>query len=328
MKETTSQLLAYSKEFFLSGERELEQNTNLAYMQAVLKFHDAVEYCIRAVIEEHNVNHDRNLDLLPLMKCINQAITTRKLPLASQMDFLNSTRGKIKHHASVPSFEDTQRCRLHAREFLEQVTRDYLNVDFPAVSRLLLVENPTVREYLEMANKKKEEGDYLEALILTKKAFLIARPSDDTFVSRGSFFSGFFLTSGFRDIQGLRQPIERIANKINELEKSVALLMMGVDVLKLHRFEEITPYFSFFLNGECSIVWRNSAEPTQEMVEEAVNYVMDMLLLWQRMGVVGNRPERHGMNGQAAWREVRRESWHPARNNLPTNHSENKSEQN
>jgi hypothetical protein len=117
MKETTSRLLAYAKEFFVGGERELEQNTNMAYMQAVLKFHDAVEYCVRAIIEEHNVNHDRNLDLLPLMKCINQSITTRKLPLASQMDFLNTTRGKIKHHASVPSFDDTQRCRLNASGF-------------------------------------------------------------------------------------------------------------------------------------------------------------------------------------------------------------------
>lgn len=64
-------MLAYAIEFYLSGERELEQDSNLACMQAVLKFHDAVEYCVRAVIEEFTVNHDRNADLMQLIKCID-----------------------------------------------------------------------------------------------------------------------------------------------------------------------------------------------------------------------------------------------------------------
>lgn len=311
MKEATSRLLAYSKEFFLSGERELDQNTSIAYMQAVLKFHDAVEYCVRAIVEEYSVSHDRNADLLPLMKSVDKAIPQKKLPLASQMDFLNTTRGKIKHHASVPSFEDTQRCRLHARDFLEKTTADYLGVDFPSVSRLLLVEDLNVRRHLEVADEKRIEGDYLEAMIEAKKAFYLARPSERTFVSKDTFFSGFFLTSGFRDIRELREPIEKIANRINELEDDVALLMMGVDVLELRRFEEITPHFAFYANGGCSISWDDSVVLTGEMVQEAIGYVVDMTLLWQRMGVVGNRPEwpqyRH-----RSWREVRRENWHYA----------------
>jgi len=324
MKEATYRLLAYSKEFFISGEREFAQNTSMAYMQAVLKFHDAVEYCVRAIIEEYNVNHDRNLDLLPLMKCINQSISTKKLPRASQMDFLNATRGKIKHHASVPSFEDAQRCRLHARDFLEQATQEYLGISFLSVSRLLLVEDRFVRQCLEIADKKYKEGDYLEALIQVKKAFHAARPSDRIFVSKDPFFSGFFLTSDFHDIRELRQPIEKIVNKIDELEESVALLMMGVDVLKLRRFEEITPHFTFYASGSCSILWDDSIVPTGEMVEEAMDYVVDMTLLWQHKGVVGNRPE-HTHKPWKPWREIRREDWHYARINPPSDDN-NKSE--
>lgn len=312
MKEATSRLLAYSKEFFLSGERELDQNTSIAYMQAVLKFHDAVEYCVRAIVEEYNVSHDRNADLLPLMKSVNKAISKKKLPLVSQIDFLNTTRGKIKHHASVPSFEDTQRCRLHARDFLEQTTADYLGVDFPSVSRLLLVEDLNVRRHLEMADEKRIEGDYLEAMIEAKKAFYLARPSERTFVSKDTFFSGFHLTRGFRDIRELREPIERMVRRINELEDNVALLMMGVDVLELRRFEEITPHFTFFgKNGGCSILWDDSLVLTEEMVREAISYVVDMTLLWERMGVVGNRPGRPQYL-RKPWREVRRENWHYA----------------
>ena len=177
MKETTSKLLAYSKEFFLSGKRELNQDTSMAYMQAVLKFHDAVEFCVRAIIEEYQVNHDRNSDLFTLMKCVNKSIPDKSLPLASQMDFLNTARAKIKHHASVPSIEDTQRCHIHTKDFLEQVTEDYLDTDFLSVSRLLLIKDPIVRQHLEEADKQRNEGDYLEALIEVKKAFYSARPS-------------------------------------------------------------------------------------------------------------------------------------------------------
>lgn len=326
MKEATSRLLAYSKEFFFSGERELDQNTSIAYMQAVLKFHDAVEYCVRAIVEEYSVSHDRNADLLPLMKSVNKAIPQKKLPLVSQMDFLNTTRGKIKHHASVPSYEDAQRCRLHARDFLEKVTKDYLGVSFLSVSRLLLIEDKAVREFLEKAEEEKREGQYLEALIQAKKAFYVARPSERTFVSKDSFFDSFFLTSGFREIRELRQPIEKIVNKVNDIEESVALLMMGVDVLKLRRFEEITPHFSFYINRDCSIIWNDSIVPTGEIVDEAINYIVDMTLLWQRMGVVGKQPEwqSHVNRPQREWREVRREQWHYSRVDSATNDIENK----
>jgi hypothetical protein len=319
VKETISRLLAYSKEFFVAGERELEQNTGLAHMQAVLKFHDAVEYCVRAIVEEHNVNHDRNADLVPLMKCISQSITTKKLPLSSQIDFLNTTRGKIKHHASVPSLEDVQRCHLYARDFLQQVTKEYLNVDFISVSRLLLVEDKSVRCHLEQAEEKVKEGDYLEALIEAKKAFYVARPSNHTFVSKDSFFSSFFLTSSFRDIEALREPIGRIVDKVNDLEDSIALLMMGVDVIKLRRFEQITPHFVFSVNGDCGIYWVESITPTGKMVQEAIGYVIDMTLLWQGKGVIGSRPEwsQAGAGSGESWREVRREKWHFTQGDRP-----------
>jgi hypothetical protein len=81
--------------------------------------------------------------------------------------------------------------------------------------------------------------------------------------------------------------------------------------LELQRFEEITPHFFFSTNGGCSISWDDSVVLTGEMVQEAMGYVVDMTLLWQRMGVVGNRPEQPQYR-RRLWREVRREDWHYA----------------
>lgn len=308
MKETALQLLAYCKEFFVNGERELEQNTNMARMQAVLKFHDSVEYCVRAIIEEYKVNHDRNLDLIPLMKCIERSITDKTLPLLSQMDFLNTTRGKIKHHASVPSAEDTHRCHLYTKDFLERVSKDYLGVDFASVSRLVLIKNARIRSLLENAEKKRRGGDYIGALARVKVAFENARPSDQTFLSKESLSKNldYALRRIHREMGELLRPIVQIADRIAELEQAVALLMMGVDILKLRRFQEITPIVSTTLSGIRQISWDPSHEPDNQMTMEAIEYVIDMILVWQSMGVVGDRP---GFKRTKWFGMVREEKW-------------------
>lgn len=318
MKATTTRLLAHSKEFFISGESELEQKNAMAYMQAVLKFHDAVEFCLRAIIEEHTLNHDRNALLKNLIKIIDTDLAPKKLPLASQMDFLNTTRGKIKHHASIPSFEDVQRCHLNTEEFLRKVVEDYFGRSFLSISRVLLVEDPTVRQYLGDAEKEAEKGEYLEALILIKKAFYVAQPAETIFVSRDGSFNANYISRLFRDMPEIKEQIktmvDKIVEKFNELESKVALLMMGIDVLKLQRFEEITPQFSpsfFFFRGSkypLYISWNDNIIPTGELVKEASNYVIDMTLLWQNKGIVGHRTDTH-FNRRRLQREVREEVW-------------------
>lgn len=309
MKDETSRLLAYSKEFFISGEHELEQNTNLANMQAILKFHDAVEFCVRAIIEEFNVNHNRNDDLGDLIKCINKQLAAKSLPLSSQIDFLNTTRGKVKHHASVPSSEDVQRCGATAKSFLEQATKEYLSADFLSVSRLLLISQKQVKDNLLAAQAICNDGDYLEALILIRKAFDRARPSDRTFISEDAFFTSFLLTQGLGGTNQLKEAIRKIVDSVKDLRRTVALIMLGVDVLKLRRFEEITPRLTYFANGDVGIYWYEERVATREMVDEAMSFTIDSALFWERNGVIGHRPALFTPLSEVKHkgREVRRE---------------------
>jgi hypothetical protein len=135
-----------------------------------------------------------------------------------------------------------------------------------SVSRLLLIEDLNVRQYLEEAENMINRGEYLEALIQIKKAFYVGQPSERTFINKDDFFTGFFLTSGFRNMPELKKPIEKIVDKINEMEKNMSLLMMGIGVLKLRRFEEITPHF-YFVMGEYSLIihWNNKCSSIHDL---------------------------------------------------------------
>jgi hypothetical protein len=101
-------------------------------------------------------------------------------------------------------------------------------------------------------------------------------------------------------------PIVKIADRIAELEQAVALLMMGVDILKLRRFQEITPIVSTTLSGIRRISWDPSHEPDNQMTMEAIEYVIDMILVWESMGVVGDRP---GFKRAKWFGMVREEKW-------------------
>lgn len=285
-------------------------------MQAVLKFHDAIEFCMRAVIDEHTVNHDKNAEFAQLQKSINNHFSPKQqLPLTSQIDFINNARGKIKHHASVPSEEDAKRCQVYARDFVEQVTKEFLAIDFGSISRLILVENEKIRMLLEEAEKQLQGLDYLEALIHIKKAFYVARPSDHVYVSRDPFFSGFFLTSDLGElvnVTSLKDAITKLADKITDIEDNVVSVMMGIDPIEFKRFEQITPELVFTVNGGCNIYWDYSNTPTESMVVEALDYVVSITLMWQAKGVAAYHPDRHGalLQRRPQYKSVRTEKWH------------------
>jgi hypothetical protein len=311
MKKTTEHFLVYAKQFFTSGEQDLEVSGTMPRMQATLKFHDAVEYCIRAIVEEHNINHDRNSDLMPLIKIVNQFFSDRHLPYSSQIDFLNNTRGKIKHHASVPSSDDTQRCYIHSKHFLDAVTRDYLGIEFDAISGFMLIEHTAIRKYLQNAESKRKDGEFLEALIFIKKAFYVARPEKEIFTGEDISRSGFFLTSGDRKDRDLSEFVQLIVNKLNDMDNKLASLMMGVEITKSRRFEQITPVFSF-THGGCHILWDDKLEPTNELVAEALSYVVEMILFWQEKGVLAKRPVIESMADYSPkkLKEIRTEDWY------------------
>ena len=139
-----------------------------------------------------------------------------------------------------------------------------------------------------------------------KKAYHAARPSDRTFLSEGLSLSGSSLTSGLRDMPEMRKAIEKVIDKVNNLGEHLAIVLMGVNVLKLRRFEAITPHLEFSY-GFCSIMWDDAITPTEDIVDEALDYLVDMVLVWQSMGVVSSHPNWFNRSWKP-WRQIRREN--------------------
>lgn len=308
MDKITSDLLIYSKAFCERAEREYQQATSVGFMMAVMNMQDAVEFCQVAIMHENHIPVEQQDNHKTRFKKINTVLAPKSLPLESQMDFLNVTRGKVKHHASVPSDKDTEKCMVYGRDFLEQVFQLYFAVSVMSMSKAILIEDAIIRNLMEEAQRMLDAKDLFEAMVNVKKAFVLAQPSELHFVKSETFHSipflgqprlnnSFVRVGGDRngsDIRILGESIDEIAaalksthRRIEFLEKLVASTMMGIDRLRYLQFEQTTPILLWTTPNEWEILWSDEIELTEATARENFNFAMEMVLLWQEKGVLG-----------------------------------------
>ena len=339
MKETTNNLLRYSRATYLRAVEEQKRLFSFNNMQAILGFHDAVEFCLRAITEEFDINLPQNDSVMEIFSVIEKQLgqqqPPRKLPRRTQIRFLDSARGKVKHHASVPSMEDTKECFLHTKLFLEQVSPDYFQVPFEHISLTALVHSVNLRELLYKAEQQIVEKEYVKSLAFSKIAYTKGQPAADLFLGPDNHWRNFRshsvhtpsipirASSGFGsrnqqqiyiDTSGISQAIrestreaQEIVNaviaKVDRLERAVVHMMIGGDVLAAKRFEEITPHILFRANKfDCH--WRSGKEATENMAQEALEYSTQMILRWQDMGVIQSKRSPQETYAVGDWEEI------------------------
>ena len=308
-------------------------------MQTALSLHDAVEFCLRAIAEEFDLALGQNDNLTQIFGVVDkhfaQENPPKKLPRQTQISFLNTTRGKIKHYASVPSPQDTENCVHHATYFLEQVSQDYFGVSFERVSLVTLVRDEALRQLLHKAEDGIVSDQFLQALTYAKIAYLRALPSAELFLGthrswhRFRGFSSFSQDISTRassgsmitrnrvevhiDTSGISKAIKETAKqaenairavveRVDVLEQALVHLLIGGDVLAARRFDEITPrVFHDYETGRPQYLWRKGKEATPQMAQEAVEYSTQMLLRWQDIGIDGFKQNSDNTHSGYDW---------------------------
>jgi hypothetical protein len=270
MNEITTDLLLYAKAFCLKAEEEARRGTLVDQMMAVMHMQDAVEFCLNAIIYDQSISSNIHDNFHTLWKLVNEHFKSltnpRTLPFAKQMDFLNTTRGKIKHYASVPSPQDMDRCLIDGRKFLERVFQDYFGAAFSSLSLASMVEEAAIRDHLQKAEQQIEGQEYIEALISIGKAFDLAEPR-----------------------KGL----------LGDADYTLLLIRMGTDMRRLHRVRSNLPMFNPILvpddtgasplglrAGKLSIHALDSLDTSKQAVEETLQTAVEIILHWQDVGMI------------------------------------------
>lgn len=294
MKSRTIELLTFAKAFYYHGMTECLSNTDVGNMLAILNFHDAVEFCARAIIEEFDVQRQSGETLTNLVTAIDKHYKATgsplKLPLPSQISGLNTLRNNVKHHATPPHSTATENAKVHTATFLESSISEYFQISFDEVSLVALVKSDGIRELLVNGEKAIAEENYLDALICIKQACIEGKPSDAAYLSQNTHGRGYISQPHISsrriinssdpyssDIKQLASTIKEMCShlenmkvELDEARENLALILMGVDSKCLHRFLQTTPHFNFCSQNEYEVFWGESVIPTREMAVAAM----------------------------------------------------------
>jgi hypothetical protein len=301
MDHITNDLLLYAKEFCLRSERDLLQQGNIGYMQAVMSMQDAVEFCQNAIMHEHGIAIEFQDNHKTRYKKINENLSPKKLPLESKMEALNTARGKVKHHASVPSSKDAENHVRFGREFLEQTFQEYFGVTFEMISRVLLITDENVRILFQRSEAMMAQCDYLESLIASKSAFLAAFPSIDLFIGASSIplsRAAYMRTDPLLRpvIETVTDAVKVITSRIARVEEAIMLSISGINYGRYKNFLAITPVISTYSHYKLrrSIYIREDAVLSKEVAQEAYEFALEAALSWQRLRVLGRQSDELG----------------------------------
>lgn len=288
---------------------ECKPDTDISNMVAVIHFHDTLEFCVRALIEEDAIVHNQGDTLMNLIYAVDKHFKNdtppKKLPLASQISGLNTTRNNAKHHATPPNATAATNAKVHTLDFLEEVCADFLKLSFSDVSLVALVKNDNIRALLQSAERHIASSDYLNGLIDLKEAFIHAKPPQNIFLSNligiypgypymllNQTDPGMLDQNQLKAIAHSLQPtweyLQYMGKRILDVEEAASLLMMGVDYKRYERFNDNTPYFDCWA-GVTKILWRKATTVTHDMATEALVFALEIILEWERAGILGRK---------------------------------------
>lgn len=134
----------------------------------VILLQDAVEIFANAVCE-HISACPPNRDFDKLFDAIHKK-TGKEIPYKTQMMALNQQRISAKHYCQLPVPADCQKYPVQVEQFFEQVSRDFLSVEFAVISLVNLIVDSRLRDFLSQAEIDLASDRYRECQINCRRA--------------------------------------------------------------------------------------------------------------------------------------------------------------
>ena len=291
-----------AKELYEHGLDHSRVGAALDKMIAVHNFHNAIEITLRAILLEHEIRVERelNLDFEGLMNQIDQfpGFKTRaqRLPYRQELRKLNSVRNLVQHHAHEPEDSTMDEWRVFSRRFLTGAFQEYFGEDFEKLTPSELVTDGRLRRLLLRSMADQEREDWEAALCACKLAFEYASASLGEHLPRGGFNSPFFVAGDLE--YGLRRVVDKVYERIADAERYAVVLASGVNAADFARYRR-TPISVVFTMGGASFQRFQGADIVADEVRWAHRFVVTTIIRWQTAGLDPQVPEwsRVGCDG-------------------------------
>jgi hypothetical protein len=261
--------IMYSKYLLQRAQALSAEGHELALGASILTAHDAVEMVMKVVTDTLNVQWAH--DFKKFWSLVEQKTSTLP-PRLGAMDQLNDDRNGFKHKGILPNPANVSDRLRNSFTFCEEISQQYLNVDYQSLSLADLIQNIAARTKIKEAESAKESGNLATAITTLGLAF-------DDLLSEGRKKHGEALV-GHIPVLG-RDFVQTVASeslksKLHKVAETVDSLILGIDLAKLRRFSEITPIRQHSVSGQVFVTWiRDSNGLTVEDFNFCRTFVID-----------------------------------------------------
>ena len=290
--------LILSKQLYMHGLEHSNANGDLNKMIAIHNFHNAIEISLRSIILGYEIRAEKQLNIgfESMLNEINNydkfKQEGKKLPYRQELRNLNQLRNMVQHHAVIPESSTMDEWRVFSKRFLSKAFEQYFSIEFDKISYIDFIANSQLRMLLNIANNFITLKDNLNAIIVTKLAFMYSLYSISNFFLEESLNNDFIAGGDLQDI-GIDKllgdkisfkveiMVRKIYEKVEETKHYAALLSSGIKLVDYKRFEELTPHIDFTLDGGYVVQVAEEYEPTDETAKWVFDFIVKTLINWQ-----------------------------------------------
>lgn len=261
---------------------------------SILAFHDAIELFFLLAAEHLNATVPEKKQFTDkFYGGINQA-----LPSGTNLDGergvrrLTDARNSFKHAHNWPGAQGVQQAREDAALFFQANTQKIFGVSYDEVDMADLVSHQATRENLRKASEAWEFGNRTGGMALLVDAFTsLFQGSPLAPSSRSPFTFGdnirFALNEGeisavlwrethahppfgkgprvpTRGPDRLAQQLFKVTEATSRMQAAMRVMSIGIDYRDQYRFDQLTPYVAYTMDGGRHVDTRDGYAPSEE----------------------------------------------------------------
>ena len=263
-------------------------------MIAVHNFHNAIEIVLRAILLEHEIRVERelNIDFEQMLNNIDQfpkfIEKGQRLPYRQELRKLNSVRNLVQHHAHEPENSTMEEWRVFTGRFLTQAIGEYFAENFEALTPLSFIADTRLQRLLVRSRSDQEKLDWSGALIASKLAFEYASSSIEDHLPHGGRIPAFpvesELKTGNWDVdRAVSRTLEKVYTRIADAERLAAMLASGINLADLARYQRTPISVPFSVNGTPH-PFLSQKNIIPDDVHWVYTFVVSTIIRWQTAG--------------------------------------------
>lgn len=176
--EITLDLLVKANEYLKHSFYHASKESSFDKMQSILLLDASIEYLLRIINYSFDIefNTNKNFDkhgLTELAGEINKYLKETykiQLPYITEIKLIRQARNQVQHAMMNPSIE-FKRISSIAEKFFSKCLKQLYGLEINELSLSSLIKNEEIKQQLEKAEQYMHNGQYLEAIVMSRNAF-------------------------------------------------------------------------------------------------------------------------------------------------------------